>query len=286
MCEEESDSCSQLVEFSCKPDYRRLRAAVTSPASSTRIPCGSGYDASCRNLLATGTQQPSIVYALASTAEARAIISCQSSLEGGCCCDGRVHRLAGSVRASDGSTSISASQKHVERHQFCGWDNKKLPAAVGHSHIVIRPECSSQTGLSSTNSRAADSCGKPSTSSKSNNSLHQFKRTDSSNNHRSQLRSYIHREAKGNSYKFVHLTEKNDISLHIDRYRKMVTYPKMEQSGGAAAPVEMTLWSGRCVQSSVVVKPKLFIIGKEPATLHTRPYTSSRKVSKCMLNSL
>ena len=266
MCEEEeSDSCSQL--------------GAERPASSHNSRCnGPDEPASGREFPATPTQSS----ALAATAEVRAIINCHSGLEERCCCDTRIHRqLASCTRSSDGSSSTATSQKQ-ERQQLCGWEDRRLPATFSSaSHIITRQSSSSQS-LGSNNGRAGQS-NKLSTSNKSKNSLQQpinLRRPDSnSNSHRLHVRSYLHCDHKGGQYRFEHHTD-GDISLHIDKYRKLVTYPRMERHGGAtAAPLEMTLWSGRCVPSSTVVQPKLFVIGKVPSTLHTGP----RMVSTCTL---
>jgi hypothetical protein len=190
-----------------------------------------------------------------------------------CCCDGL-------------SESVS-----VARQPFCGWEQKSLPPFTGNTHIIF-PQNSDQSLESTGNSRGNADRSTNGAFTKSKCSIYQstnHKRTD----FRYQIRLHIHSsDSKAILYEFEHHTDRDsDISLHIDKYRKSITYPKMEQkslpltSGGmagcsansASVGGEPSLWSplgGRCTTSSSVLKPKLFVLGEGS----TRPFTC-RKVN-------
>lgn len=188
-----------------------------------------------------------------------------------CCCDGGLH--------------LSEST----RQPFCGWEQKSLPF-TGSTHIVFAQ--SSSQSLESTGSSHRSANG---AYTKSKCSIYQstnHKRTD----FRCHIRSHMHSgDSKPILYEFEHHTDRDcDISpLYIDKYRKSITYPKMEQkslpltssgggvaAGGCGAGGELSLWSplgSRCGTSSVL-KPKLFVLGEcSTAPGHARPFTC-RKV--------
>ena len=251
MCEEESDSCAKLEH-----NNSSKTVSLTPPKLSERTPHTHRHGYFRATALPLSTVH---VYSLAPTKEAKAITKHSFCLDEICCCDSRIYQSPGI------NTAESAS-----RHSFCGWEHRTLHVSSS-THIVIAQRSDQSLGLS-----------KSTSSNKSKYSSFHIpvsKRTTYST--KSQVRSYIYSEySKSIQYEFEHHTE-GTASLHIDKYRKTITYPKMEQKSlmgnGPATAVEMTLWSGRCVQSSVVIKPKLFVLGKAPDTLHTRPITC-RKV--------
>ena len=184
-----------------------------------------------------------------------------------CCCDVGLHL----------SESVS-----VARQPFCGWEQKS-PPLIGSTHIIFAQN--SNQSLESTGNSHRSASG---AFTKSKCSIYQsmnHKRTD----FRYHIRSHMHSgDSKPILYEFEHHIDRgSDISLYIDKYRKSITYPKMEQkslpltsgggvTAGCGAGGELSLW-GRCGTSSVL-KPKLFVLGEcSTAPGHARPFTC-RKV--------
>ena len=164
-----------------------------------------------------------------------------------------------------------AESAGVARQPFCGWEQKVLPS-TGSTHIIFSQNSDQSLGSSGSCRETNISANGALTKSKYQPTNH--KRTD----FRPQIRSYLHSsDSRAILYEFEH-HKCGDISLYnIDKYRKTITYPKMEQksiplSGGVAGLGELSLWSGsRCVSSSVL-KPKLFVLGEGSTASHTRPF--------------
>lgn len=187
-----------------------------------------------------------------------------------CCCDGRPH------------LSESGS---VARQPFCGWEQRMLPS-TGSTHIIFIQNSDQSLG-SNGNSHRETNKSANGTFTKSKCSVYQstnHKRTD----FRSQVRSYMYSsDSKAILYEFEHHNRGSDISLHIDKYRKSITYPKMEQkslpltsgmAGYSGGELSLLSLGSRCVPSSVL-KPKLFVLGEGSTASHARPFTC-RKVHK------
>lgn len=187
-----------------------------------------------------------------------------------CCCDGRPH--------------LSESDS-VARQPFCGWEQRMLPS-TGSTHIIFIQN-SDQSLDSNGNSHRETNKSANGTFTKSKCSVYQstnHKRTD----FRSQVRSYMYSsDSKAILYEFEHHNRGSDISLHIDKYRKSITYPKMEQkslpltsgmAGYSGGELSLLSLGSRCVPSSVL-KPKLFVLGEGSTASHARPFTC-RKVHK------
>lgn len=257
MCEEESNSSSQT-------DFDKYLSEITLEegiSSST-----SGHELKVSDLQSSPASSHTCI--LASCAEVTALASC-CGLEERCSCISIIYPRGMNADMSTATTS---------RHQFCGWKHRILPSASS-SHITVAQN--SDQHPESTSREASKSVASLSKSKLSfNNQPISHKRTDSS---KSQIHSYYMLSDKPFLYEFEHHVESAS-SLDIDKYRKTITYPKMEQkSMFCDGPADMTL-SGQCgVQSSSVIKPKLFVLGKTPTTVYTKPVTHV-KVSMAIEN--
>ena len=184
-------------------------------------------------------------------------------LDKSCCCD---------VKLCLGVTESTS------RQPFCGWEQRMLPSAGSSHHIIITQNSDQSLGPSSDSHRETSKTTNGSFT-KSKPYSHRpisYRRTDS----KSLVRSYIHTEPQAIPYKFEHHID-SDTFLYIDKYRKTITYPRMEQKSmpvsGAAAPGEMmSMWSSRCVPSPVLIKPKLFVLGEGPTVLRPKPFTRKK----------
>ena len=187
-----------------------------------------------------------------------------------CYCDGRPH------------LSESGS---VARQPFCGWEERILPS-TGSTHIIFTHNSDQSLGSNGYSHRETNRSANGAFT-KSKCSVYQstnHKRTD----FRSQVRSYVYSsDSKAILYEFEHQNRGSDTSLYIDKYRKSVTYPKMEQkslpltsgmAGYSGGELSLLSLGSRCVPSSVL-KPKLFILGEGSSASHARPLTC-RKVQK------
>ncbi len=160
---------------------------------------------------------------------------------------------------------------------FCGWEQRALPC-TGSTHIIFTQSSDQSLGSIGNSHRDANRSANG-TFTKPKCSIYQSMnqtRTD----FRSHVRSYTHSsDSRAILYEFEH-HKGGDISLYIDKYRKSITYPKMERksipltsgmAGSAGEP--LSLWSGnRCVPSSVL-KPKLFVLGEGSTASHTKSFT-------------
>lgn len=248
MCEEESNSCSQ-TDFDKHLSEITLAEEICSSLREHELEVSNRLQSS---------QASSHTCILASRAEVTALTNC-CGMEERCSCISEIY-LRG--------TNVDMSTTLTSRHQFCGWEHRMLPSASS-SHIIIAQnsnQCLESTGREA--SKSATSLSKSKVSL--NNQSIGYRRTDFS---KSQIHSYYVHSDKTFLYEFEHHVESGS-SFDIDKYRKTITYPKMEQKSMLGdGPADMTLWSGRCVQSSSTIKPKLFVLGKTPATVYTKPLT-------------
>lgn len=183
-----------------------------------------------------------------------------------CYCDGGLH-----ISESGGAAS----------QPFCGWEQRMLPS-TGSTHVVFSQNSEQRLG-SSGNSHLRDASRSVNGAfTKSKCSVYQSARADI----RSHVHSYMHgSDSRAILYQFEH-HRGSDISLYIDKYRKSITYPKMEQkslpgltsgvSGYGGGELSLLPLSSRCVPSSVL-KPKLFVLGEGSTASRERPFTC-RKV--------
>lgn len=195
----------------------------------------------------------------ASCAEVAALTSC-CGLEERCSCISATYSRGMNADMSTATTL---------RHQFCGWEQRMLPSASS-SHIIVAQNTDQH--LESTSRETSKSTASLSKSKLSfnNQPISYNKRTDSS---KSQIRSCYVQSDKTFLYEFEHHVESAS-SLDIDKYRKTITYPKMEKTSVVCDGLADVTLSGRCgIQSSSVIKPKLFVLGKTPATVYTKPFT-------------
>ena len=149
-----------------------------------------------------------------------------------------------------------ASNNEARLFTFGGWETNNISASItsGSSHCILSQ--SSSQSLSSKSSSQIHS-------SQSNNTLRPKLSSCCSSRRqnsgvKSVIRGYI--EPEPISYKFEH-HDVNMVVLHMDRYRKVYTYPNMERKCRSMENQSLINTSStvRSVYSTALVRPKLFV---------------------------
>lgn len=144
-----------------------------------------------------------------------------------------------------------------------GWEDSN-GVTSSSSHCISRQN--SSNSLSSKNSTQFNSSRSTSSLKSKSSSIRSHA---SSTTVKSVVRGYI--ETEPIPYEFEH-HDPNMLLLHIDQYRKVYTYPNMEQKGRTIESQLAFNGSSRNVYSTLLVRPKLFVLGSGQVNVLSRQF--------------